>query len=71
MQIHVGLIIHERLCVIHLHAGRIKINMFSRKQNTKLAANFLQLISVGKNPKVTLNFEVMLPQFNIQMTMQK
>lgn len=71
MQIHVGLIIHERLCVIHLHAGRIKRNMVSRKQKTKLAANFLQLISVGKNPKVTLNFEVMLPQFNIQMTMQK
>ena len=42
---------------------------FSRKQNTKMAVNFLQLISVGKNPKVTLNFEVMLPQFNTQMTM--
>ena len=41
---------------------------FSRKQNTKLAVNFLQLISVGKNPKLTLDFEVMLPQFNTQMT---
>ena len=27
-----------------------------------MAVNFLQLISVGNNPKVTLNFEVMLPQ---------
>ena len=35
MQIRVGLIIHERLCVIHLYAGRIKRNMFSRNWRRK------------------------------------
>lgn len=69
MQINVRLIIHERLCVTHLYSDRIKRNIFGREQSIKLAREVLQLISVGKNSKVKLNFGIMLHQFNTQMAM--